>query len=57
MMDEKEQRVTCKVVTCQHNTGESSCELNSIKIKPRKDNHSGHTEDESMCSDYKGSMT
>ncbi len=56
-MDEKEQRVTCKVVTCQHNTGESSCELNSIKIKPRKDNHSGHTEDESMCSDYKGSMT
>lgn len=56
-MDNKEQRVTCKVTTCEHHSTNNGCMLNAIKINPRKDNHSGNKEDESMCSDYKGAIT
>lgn len=57
MNEEKQQKVVCKVETCEHHTTTNGCGLNSIKIKPRKNNHSGNQEDESMCSDYKGHMS
>ena len=57
MHNDKQQKVTCKVETCQHHTNGNGCELNSIKIKPRTNNHSGNKEDESMCSSYEGQMS
>lgn len=57
MNEEKQQKVVCKVETCEHHTTTNGCGLSSIKIKPRKNNHSGNKEDESMCSDYKGHMS
>jgi hypothetical protein len=57
MHNDKQQKVTCKVETCQHHTNGNGCELNSIKIKPRTNNHSGNKEDESMCSNYEGQMS
>jgi hypothetical protein len=59
MNEEKQQKVVCKVETCKHHSDNNSCQLNSIKIKPRENQSSGDKEDESMCSDYKnyeGSM-
>ncbi len=47
----KNQVIHCDVTSCQHHSNEGKCNLDSIKVAPRCDCHSGKC-DESQCSSY-----
>ena len=47
----KNQCILCDVVSCQHHSKEGVCELESIKVEPRCDCHTGTCE-ESECGSY-----
>ena len=50
-MSFKNQVIHCDVTSCQHHSKEGKCELDSIKVAPRCDCHSGKC-DESECASY-----
>ena len=47
--NEKNQSIHCDVTSCRHHAGNGMCRLESIKVAPRSDCHSGKC-DESECS-------
>ncbi|MCI6377002.1 MAG: DUF1540 domain-containing protein [Clostridiales bacterium] len=47
----RNQAIHCDVVSCQHHAKDGMCELDSIKVAPRCDCHTG-TCDESECASY-----
>lgn len=47
----KHQNILCDVTSCQHHSKDGKCELESIKVAPRSNCHSG-TCDESECASY-----
>lgn len=48
----KHQSILCDVASCQHHSKDGKCELESIKVAPRSDCHSGSC-DESECASYR----
>ena len=47
----KNQSILCDVTSCQHHAENGMCRLDSIKVAPRSQCHSGKC-DESECSSY-----
>ena len=47
----KNQSILCDVTSCQHHAENGMCRLDSIKVAPRTDCHSGKC-DESECASY-----
>lgn len=47
----KNQSILCDVASCQHHSKDGKCALESIKVAPRSNCHSG-TCDESECASY-----
>ena len=50
-MANKNQSILCDVVSCQHHAENGMCRLDSIKVAPRTECHSGSC-DESECASY-----
>jgi len=48
----KHQEILCDVTSCQHHATDGKCRLESIKVSPRSECHSGKC-DESECSSYR----
>ena len=46
-----QQCIHCSVNSCKHHGNDGQCELESIKVEPRCDCHSGEC-DESLCASY-----
>ncbi len=49
--NEKHQTIHCDVTSCKHHADNCKCELESIKVAPRAECHSGKC-DESECASY-----
>lgn len=47
----KNQSIQCDVASCKHHSKDNMCQLDSIKVAPRSQCHSG-TCDESECASY-----
>lgn len=47
----KNQSIHCDVTSCKHHSRDNMCQLESIKVAPRSQCHSGNC-DESECSNY-----
>ena len=50
-MPNKNQSILCDVTSCQHHAENGMCRLDSIKVAPRSECHSGKC-DESECASY-----
>ena len=47
----KHQSILCEVNSCKHHAENNMCQLDSIKVAPRTECHSGKC-DESECASY-----